>query len=265
MASTLQEADLRKVLDVVDAGAGGDLPPAGLPRAVLEALAQLVPADMVTFCDVDVEQRTSYVEQDLAGGELSTCGVAVAQAGDPFFAHYWSTPSCSYPSRSGDERTVTLGSDFCTRREWRAAPMFTEYFAASGIPFESELMCCLPGSGARQRRLLLFRLSGADFGERDRLLMTLLRPHLAEVLRSLEQRRAGAPDLTPRQRELLRLVAAGLTNKQIATRLVVSAHTVRTHLENIFERLEVTSRAAAVMRAFPDGLRIEGPRPVLDA
>lgn len=264
MASTLQEADLRRVLDVVDAGGDADLPPAGFPRAVLDALAQLVPADMVSFCDFDLEQRTSYAEQDLAGGELTSSGVVAVEAGDPFFTHYWSTPACSYPSRSGDQRTITLGSDFGTRREWRATPMFTEYFAASGIPFESELMCCLPGEGTRQRRLLLFRLSGRGFDERDRLLMTLLRPHLVEMVRTLEQRRAGTPDLTPRQRELLRLVAAGFTNQQIATRLVVSAHTVRTHLENIFARLEVTSRAAAVARAFPDGLLVERARPVPD-
>lgn len=259
MPSTLRDADLRKVLDVLAAGAdgGGDLPPAGFPEPVLQALADLVPADMLSFCDFEVDLRTTHGAQDLAGGELTEHGVQV-EGEHPFFAHYWSTPACSYPSRSGDLRTVTLGSDFGTRRQWRATPMFTEYFAAEGTPFDAELMCCLPSDGARQRRLLLFRQGGRDFDERDRLLMSLLRPHLVELFRSLEQRRTGAPELTPRQRELLRLVAEGLTNRQIATRLVVSAHTVRTHLENIFERLQVSSRAAAVTRAFPEGLTAEG-------
>jgi DNA-binding NarL/FixJ family response regulator len=54
-------------------------------------------------------------------------------------------------------------------------------------------------------------------------------------------------------------VAAGHTNLQIASMLHVSKHTVRTHLENIFERLQVTSRAAAVMRAFPDGVSVSTP------
>jgi DNA-binding NarL/FixJ family response regulator len=62
-----------------------------------------------------------------------------------------------------------------------------------------------------------------------------------------------APDLTPRQRQLLRLVAAGLTNRQIARHVGLSEHTVRKHIENIFERLQVTSRTAAVARAFPSG------------
>jgi len=47
-------------------------------------------------------------------------------------------------------------------------------------------------------------------------------------------------------------VAAGHTNTQIASRLGVTEGTVRTHLENIYERLLGSSRTAAVTRAFPD-------------
>jgi len=50
----------------------------------------------------------------------------------------------------------------------------------------------------------------------------------------------------------VRVVAAGHTNAQIARRLGVSEGTVRTHLENIYARLHVSSRTAAVTRAFPD-------------
>jgi len=53
----------------------------------------------------------------------------------------------------------------------------------------------------------------------------------------------------------MRLLAAGCTNTQIARRLGISEGTVRTHLENIYERLGVSSRTAAVIRAFPDRLR----------
>jgi DNA-binding CsgD family transcriptional regulator len=60
------------------------------------------------------------------------------------------------------------------------------------------------------------------------------------------------PRLTPRQNELLRLLAAGHTNSQIARRLGISEGTVRTHLENIYDKLGVSSRTAAVFRTFPD-------------
>jgi DNA-binding NarL/FixJ family response regulator len=59
------------------------------------------------------------------------------------------------------------------------------------------------------------------------------------------------PALTSRQWELLRLLASGRSNAEIARELVVSRHTIRKHLENIFARLDVTSRTAAVAKAFP--------------
>ena len=55
-----------------------------------------------------------------------------------------------------------------------------------------------------------------------------------------------------RQNELLCLLAAGRTNSRIARQLGISEGTVRTHLENIYQKLGVSSRTAAVTRAFPD-------------
>jgi DNA-binding NarL/FixJ family response regulator len=49
-------------------------------------------------------------------------------------------------------------------------------------------------------------------------------------------------------------LAAGLTNREIANRLVISQHTVGRHVENIFAKLGVTSRAAATAYAYEHGL-----------
>ncbi len=59
--------------------------------------------------------------------------------------------------------------------------------------------------------------------------------------------------LTPRQLEVLALVAQGRTNREIAAELVVSEHTVRRHLQNVFVKLGVSSRAAAVAHAIERG------------
>jgi predicted ATPase/DNA-binding CsgD family transcriptional regulator len=61
-------------------------------------------------------------------------------------------------------------------------------------------------------------------------------------------------NLTEREMEVLRLVAKGLTNSQIAHELVLSPRTVSTHLTSIFSKLEVTSRSAATRFAFEHNL-----------
>ena len=62
------------------------------------------------------------------------------------------------------------------------------------------------------------------------------------------------PALTPRERDVLRLVAQGLTNRQIAERLVVSEHTVHRHVTNILRKLRLPTRAAAAAQAVRSGL-----------
>jgi DNA-binding NarL/FixJ family response regulator len=65
----------------------------------------------------------------------------------------------------------------------------------------------------------------------------------------------AAPDgLTPREIEVLRLVAEGLTNAAIAKRLVVSRRTVDWHLSSIYSKLGVSSRSAATRYAVDHGL-----------
>jgi DNA-binding NarL/FixJ family response regulator len=61
-------------------------------------------------------------------------------------------------------------------------------------------------------------------------------------------------ELTPREAEVLALIAEGLTNTEIAERLVVSAATVKTHVNHIFAKAGVRDRAQAVVYAYSHGL-----------
>jgi LuxR family maltose regulon positive regulatory protein len=55
--------------------------------------------------------------------------------------------------------------------------------------------------------------------------------------------------LTSRELEILRLIAAGMRNQEIADRLFISLHTVKRHIANAYAKLGVTHRTEAVMRA----------------
>ena len=67
-------------------------------------------------------------------------------------------------------------------------------------------------------------------------------------------RRAAAATISPREQELLQVLAEGLTNREIATRLVLEESTIRTHLRNIYRKLGVNSRLQAIQRAREIGL-----------
>jgi DNA-binding NarL/FixJ family response regulator len=62
------------------------------------------------------------------------------------------------------------------------------------------------------------------------------------------------PELTPREREVLGLIATGLANGAIASRLSLAPNTVGNHISNIFAKLRVASRAEAIVRARSAGL-----------
>jgi DNA-binding NarL/FixJ family response regulator len=81
----------------------------------------------------------------------------------------------------------------------------------------------------------------------------VLSPSVAARL--MNRVRVPAPGLlSPREREVLKWVAAGATNREVAARLLISEATVKTHLLNVYGKLGVGDRAAAVAEAFNRGL-----------
>ena len=66
-------------------------------------------------------------------------------------------------------------------------------------------------------------------------------------------------ELTDREREVLELIARGMANQAIANELVVSLKTVRNHVSNVFNKLQVTDRAGAIIKAREAGMGRSGP------
>jgi NarL family two-component system response regulator LiaR len=84
---------------------------------------------------------------------------------------------------------------------------------------------------------------------------SLLDPAIAgSVLQDLVRNTKVRHDLTEREMEVLRLLAHGLTNREIATELVVSEETVKTHVGNILAKLHLAHRTQAVIHALQQGL-----------
>lgn len=88
---------------------------------------------------------------------------------------------------------------------------------------------------------------------------TVLAPAIAAKLVRRVRGEASRPTLSSRETQVLGLVAAGRSNPEIARELFISEATVKTHLEHVFEKLEVSSRTRAVTRAIELGMLPGGP------
>ena len=99
-------------------------------------------------------------------------------------------------------------------------------------------------------------MNGVAQGEApiSRGLATKILGEFARHLQQDEAQAANKEDLTDREKEVLRLVAEGATNRDIAGRLNVTENTVKYHLKNILEKLHLRNRAQAVAYAMQTGL-----------
>jgi DNA-binding CsgD family transcriptional regulator len=249
---TVRERDLRALAGIVSEDRPDVPAEEGLPLSLLADLMGQIHCDGISLERHDSgRQETGFLQLIPV---IHSCAAPDLQP--VHWQHYWDCQPCSYPDRTGDLRSIVKITDFYSARQWHSIGMYTDVYRPQGA--EHELQLFLPDPAAltagpgRTLRLSFFRGSGPDFSERDRAVLTLLRPHLHQAYLDTERRRRPTARLTPRHWELLRLMAAGHTNAQIARRLGVTEGTVRTHLENIYERLQVSSRTAAVTRAFPD-------------
>jgi DNA-binding CsgD family transcriptional regulator len=232
----LSERDVHRALAVVaPAAAGGSGPAFGIET--VDAIVAAIPAD-----------EAAYVEWRF--GDRGSIRVGRRADEPPWLDEALAATCGSYPLRDVDHAASVEPlriSDVVSDGRLRTSPFYVSVMRPLGR--ERELKLWLPAPPGHARYFELERGPGRDFDERDRSFLSLLRPHLSR-LRAQWERRAQLPSLTERELDVLSLVAQGLTNRQISGRLFISRATVRTHLEHIYDKLGVRSRAGAVSAAF---------------
>ena len=247
--STLESA-LKFVEDMADTD-----DPADLGRRALPGLDRLVRADVLTYNELGPgpgQVRYGAYPEDVVFSPDSLAA---------FAAHMHENPLVSRLQTTGDGSPLKI-SDFLSQERFHRLGVYTEFYRQ--VPVEYQIAFGLPPSDGRVIAIALNRDRG-DFTEDDRDLLTVLRaPLLRAMSRSRSRHRArqalSGPDgsqladLTSRELQLLELVAMGRTNTAIARTLQVSPRTVAHHLDNIYRKLEVSSRAAAVYRAVIEGI-----------
>lgn len=217
---------------------------------VLDAFRTLVPTDEVGYQEVDLAARRFVV--------------VTPPEPDEEYDLYWAVGPCpitEYRARTADISAVRM-SDVIGRTRYHELPIYREYFQPVGLDHVLDLGLATVRSGYRSV-VFLRGHDAPDFSERDRAILETLRPHLrarearSALVAAVAGRMSDSAEplsgvdehLTTREREILAMVAEGKTNAQIAADLWVSPATVKKHLENVYQKLGVGSRAAAASRA----------------
>ena len=211
-----------------------------VPQALLDGLGELVPGMYTSWSELDYLAHKDLAFQASTGsGDLGD---------DPasFWEMYGDFAPCQYLYGGHAVRNdVVTWSDFSPDHVFFASRVYKEAFEPYGEKYV--VYTPLPTAPGRTRVVIMAR-DDRDFTTSERDLLTLLQPHLLQAYRQHQRRRAGVPPLTTRQWDILRCLAAGQPTAEIAQTLFVTQATVRKHLENIYGRLGVTSRGAALAR-----------------
>lgn len=183
------------------------------------------------------------VHSRTAGGELDAARTALAEFEE--IANHMGTVPFKAAVFLARATVLLAGGDDHQARRW--AEDAVDLYGRAGAPLES----------ARARKVLaLALLAGGErqLGEQEMRAAARAFDHLGAAGEAagapmMLERPAASHSLSPREVQVLALVAAGMTNAQIAAQLVLSPHTVHRHVANILVKLQAPNRAAAIVRA----------------
>ena len=192
------------------------------------------------------------VQIAIAAGDLS--GVAVALEELESIASDFASPALVAAALSTRGRVQLASSDRSACATLRQA---AERWQELGVPHELATARMLQGAACREAGDLDGAAASFEAARTlfEHLGATLDLRNLRDITSTTSELPAG---LTKREVEVLRLVAAGMTNKQIAGQLILSEKTVARHLSNIFTKIDVASRSAATAFAFAHRI-VTGP------
>jgi DNA-binding CsgD family transcriptional regulator len=156
-------------------------------------------------------------------------------------------------------RRATAVSEVMPHRELMRTEFFNDFLARDGLHWGINLHAFDAAQALGDLRIWRGR-QRREFEPRDKALLDLIEPAFIAALRRSRARSIGGAarvlaQLSPREREVVRLVARGLTDKQIARELAIGVASVRTYLQRVFEKTGVQRRAGLARLALADEMR----------
>lgn len=265
----LRRIELQRLLELTDALLDVATP-SDLGRTLLSRLPAVVGGDTAVWHEVDIRPPvreyafawpTERVTLELAQRAAPVLGT------HPLFAIYR-----AHLAQGARTPPTARISEYVTRRQWHHSPLYRE-----ALPDVDDQLLLITAARGPLVQFVSVERKGRSFTHREQDILLAAGRHITAAVRRartqphpaiqtsprpqrmlLDPRpptHASTPPgdqlLTPRQRQVLTLVAEGLTDAQIARRLGISSRTTSKHLQRIYTTLHVTNRIDALATALP--------------
>ena len=245
----LTNAELRGALDALHAIGEGSRSSNEFARCGVECLPRLVSSELTTLsvCNLDSGHRSVVSDRP---GAISRRELEV------FDRYFFDHPLVREHGRNPGAVTKRI-AELLPETEFHRTPLYNDYYRVIRI---DHVMAVPIHVDRRFLVSFVFNRSKRGFSDRDRARLEIMRPHLGNLYRlnvaasracdapAPAETAAPALPLTPRERDVLRWLGAGKTDRDIGAILDISPRTVHKHLQHIYEKLGVETRTAAVMR-----------------
>jgi DNA-binding CsgD family transcriptional regulator len=245
---------LDAVLDVTadPSAAGGPL-----LQSIAEVLAEAAHADSVTIFDLDVDHRTfrglaDAILDDSESTDDDPVVTGMFWDAYPDSVCSWTDARSPWFGRIPARVPLAPESVYPTWRAYQESRIMRTYGRAAGLGHY--VIVPLSSDPSVTRRVLVNRPpDDVAFTDDELRTLRLLQPHLDSAVGRALTGRSGEELLTSRELEILGYIRGGRSTQDIAAALWLSPRTVRNHLENVYAKLGVHSRAEAV--AYLNGQR----------
>jgi len=229
--------------------------PLALCRHATQRLARLIPCEVASFNAIDPNER-AVVATDVPEGtctEQMRAILAQHLDGHPLVATLMQLR----------EPTALRLSDVVSQNRFAQTPVACDFYRPIGLAHAHSLV----GKAEFTQGLVVmvsFDRRGRDFSDRECDLLRRLMPHIIRTytisrrLAAIEACASRLEELTPREGEVLVLLADGATNEGIARELTISPRTVQAHLDRLYRKLGVSNRTGAVAIYLKAALRERG-------
>lgn len=220
------------------------------PTRSFRFLSKLLPAEFIAFGSLQLDSQNLSIDLSESVSNFAQVMPIFAELMGQYDLFRWD------PTVNNGKPFTT--SDFFSSRQFKQLDIYEDVFKALGVTNHCAVL--IPGYHNEINFVGIERKGSVDYSPRERKLLLLAQSQLANARalahehskashRAIDPRVLNQAGLTPREADVLKWLAEGKSNEEIAILLSISPHTVKGYLKVIFKKISVENRLSAALWA----------------